>query len=89
MAAVRLGLWVSATRCVLTYVVVPAVGALGVLLGSFSMVLQVLGAITAAYGASNLWRLGHRLRHVYAAVAGAISAATVLTLAQILTEQLG
>ena len=32
-AAVHVGLWVSATRCVLTYVVAPVAGAVGVFLG--------------------------------------------------------
>ena len=81
-SAVHLGLWVSATRCVLTYVIAPALGALGVVLGPVGLVLQLLGAVTSAYGAATLWRLGHRLRFVYAAVALAIGAATLLTLGQ-------
>ena len=62
-AAVHVGLWVSATRCLLTYVVAPLVGALGILLGPIGLLLQVLGAVTASSGAWRLWRLRHRGRH--------------------------
>ena len=61
-AAVHVGLWVSATRCLLTYVVAPLVGALGVLLGPLGLLLQVAGAITATAGAHRLWVLRSRLR---------------------------
>ncbi|HET6153315.1 MAG TPA: hypothetical protein VFE15_10175 [Marmoricola sp.] len=82
MSAVQLGIWVSATRCVLTYVVAPAVGALGLILGPFGLLLQILGAITSTYGARRLWATGHRARYLYAFVATAATAASVLAVAQ-------
>ncbi|MEN0128846.1 MAG: hypothetical protein AAGC49_05350 [Brevundimonas sp.] len=84
MSAVRLGIWVSATRCVLTYVVAPAAGAIGIFLGPFGLLLQLLAAVTATSGARNLWALGHRLRYVYAFVAVAVDAVTALALVRTL-----
>lgn len=86
VAAVQLGIWISATRCLLTYVVAPAAGAIGIFLGPLGVLLQVLGAITASYGAHNLWALGHRLRYVYALVAIAVTGAAVIALLQPLKE---
>lgn len=82
LAAVHVGIWVSATRCLLTYVVAPVVGALGLVLGPVGLVLQVAGAITASYGARRLWPLGHRLRVPYLAVALVIDLVTVVALAR-------
>ena len=82
VAAVRVGLWVSAARCVLTYLVAPLLGAAGVVLGPFGLLLQVAGAITATAGASRLWRTGHRLRTPYVVVAVAVDLVTLLVLAQ-------
>jgi hypothetical protein len=82
IAAVQLGLWTSATRCVLTYVVAPAAGVLGIFLGPSGLILQVLGAITSTYGARNLWALGHRHRHRYAFIALAVNTVALLTLGQ-------
>jgi len=76
IAAVHVGLWVSALRCLLTYVVAPALGAIGVVLGPIGLVLQVLGAITATAGARRLWLLGHRARIPYAVVAVVLWLAT-------------
>ncbi|RLV51181.1 hypothetical protein D9V37_04520 [Nocardioides mangrovicus] len=81
-AAVHVGLWVSATRCLLTYVVAPALGALGLVLGPVGLVLQLAGALTATAGARRLWRLGHRLRWPYVAVAAAVDAASLTVLVQ-------
>jgi hypothetical protein len=71
-SAVWVGLYVSAARCLLMYVVAPLVGALGVFLGPLGLLLQVLGTITAVGGARRLWMLRHRGRLVYAFVAGAL-----------------
>ena len=84
--AVHVGLWVSATRCVLTYVVAPAIGVLGVVLGPVGLVLQVLGAVTATAGARRLWGLGHWLRFPYLAVALIVDSVALLALAE-LTRQ--
>ncbi len=79
-AAVSVGIWISATRCVLTYVVAPVLGGFGVLLGPIGLVLQVLGAITSTAGAHRLWQLGHRSRYIYAAVATAVTVSTLASL---------
>lgn len=84
MAAVRLGLWISAARCVLTYVVAPMLGALGVFLGPVGLLLQVLGAVTSVSGARRLFALRHRFRYVYGFVATAIVLSTVVSFAQLL-----
>lgn len=88
VSAVRLGIWASATRCVLTYVVAPAAGALGLVLGPVGMILQILGSVTAIYGARTLWSLRHRARHVYAVVAAAVTAAAVIAVIQFFEEVL-
>ena len=88
IGAVQVGLYVSAVRCVLTYVVAPAAGALGVLLGPIGLVLQILGAITSTAGARRLWILGHRARYAYAAVAGAVVLIAAASLAAPVLEVL-
>jgi uncharacterized membrane protein YczE len=88
LAAVHVGLWVSATRCVLTYVVAPAAGALGTLLGPLGLVLQILGAVTATSGARRLWVLRHRARIPYVAVATAVDLLVVLALLEIAQDLL-
>ena len=87
-AAVHVGLWVSATRCVLTYVVAPAAGALGLVLGPVGLLLMLAGAITATAGARRLWILGHRLRLPYGAVALTVDALAVVTLSQTMSDLL-
>jgi hypothetical protein len=86
ISAVQLGIWISATRCILTYVVAPAAGAIGIFLGPLGLVLQVLGAITATFGAHSLWALGHRARYLYAFVAIAVTSAAAAVLVQTLEE---
>jgi len=81
-SAVWVGLYVSAARCLLTYIVAPVVGALGVFLGPLGLLLQVLGTITAVGGARRLWALHHRGRFVYALVAAALTLFTFATLGQ-------
>lgn len=82
LAAIHVGIWVSATRCLLTYVVAPAAGALGLLLGPLGLLLQVAGAITASYGARRLWPLQHRLRVPYLGLAVVVDLVTVVALAR-------
>ena len=77
VGAVTLGLYISATRCVLTYVVAPVLGGFGHALPVAGLILQTLGAITSIAGARRLWLLRHRWRYAYAAVAIAVSAATL------------
>jgi hypothetical protein len=88
LAAVHVGLWVSATRCILTYVVAPAAGALGVFLGPLGLVLQLLGSVTATTGARRLWTLKHRARLPYALVAAAVDLLAVFALIEIVKDLL-
>ena len=84
-SAVWVGLYVSAARCLLTYVVAPLAGAFGVLgifLGPLGLLLQVLGTITAVGGARRLWVLRHRRRLVYGLVAIALILFTAGTVGQ-------
>ena len=83
-AAVHVGLYVSATRCVLTYIVAPAAGALGLVLGPIGLVLMLAGAITATAGARRLWMLKHRLRLPYAAVALTVDALAVVSFGSVI-----
>jgi hypothetical protein len=81
-AAVHVGLWVSAIRCVLTYVVAPLLGGLGLVLGPVGLLLQILGAITATTGAGRLRRLRHRAWAAYAIVALTVDVLTAVSLGQ-------
>ena len=83
MAAVQVGLYVSAARCLLTYVVAPVAGTLGVLLGPIGFVLLLLGAITSAAGARRLWLLEHRARFPYAAIALAACALLAVSVVEL------
>lgn len=74
------GLWASAARCVLTYVVAPALGGAGVLLGTAGIALQVLGVITSITGAVRLRRLGHRAWPAYSVVATVLAGTTVASI---------
>lgn len=80
---IRLGIYVSAVRCLITYLLAPALGTAGTMtsfLGLAGIALQILGAVICTFGAIRLWKLGHRLRYVYAAIAGAVYVVTALTL---------
>lgn len=78
---VRLGLYVSAVRCLITYLLAPALGATGAFagfLGVAGLGLALLGSVISTYGAVRLWRLRHRARFLYAAVTLAVYLATAL-----------
>lgn len=80
---VRVGIYISAVRCLITYLLAPALGTAGAMtsfLGFTGIALQILGAVICTFGAIRLWKLGHRLRYLYAAVAGAVYVVTALTL---------
>jgi hypothetical protein len=83
---VQVGLYVAAVRCLLTYVVAPAAGSVGMLLGPIGLLLQLLGAITSTAGAMRLWRLGHRARIPYATVATALCVLTAVSVVQLAGE---
>jgi len=74
--------WISATRCLLTYVLIPVLGpilgltgavgpSLGLVVGAVSLV-----AITASM--RRFWRADHRLRWPYTAIGGAIAVLLVV-----------
>jgi hypothetical protein len=88
-AAVHVGLWVSATRCLLTYVVAPLAGAVGVFLGPLGFLLQVCGAVTATAGAHRLWVLRSRLRLPYAGLALAVDLLALVALVDVTRQVLG
>jgi hypothetical protein len=80
---VRLGIYVSAIRCLVTYALAPALGTAGTMtgfLGVAGVALQILGAVLCTMGAIRLWKLGHRLRYLYAVIAAAVYVVTALTL---------
>lgn len=89
MAAVQVGLYVSAARCLLTYVVAPVAGTLGVFLGPIGFVLLLLGAITSAAGARRLWLLRHRARFLYAGIAIAVCALLIVSVVELVDGVLG
>jgi hypothetical protein len=78
---VRLGLYVSAVRCLVTYLIAPALGATGAFagfLGVAGLGLALLGSVISTYGAVRLWRLRHRARFLYGAVTFCVYLATAL-----------
>jgi hypothetical protein len=75
--------WLSASRCLLTYVVLPVLGpvlgfsgAVGPVLG---LVLGAVSVVAIVWSMRRFWAADHRLRWAYTAVGGAI---IVLLLAQ-------
>lgn len=78
---VRLGLYVSAVRCLVTYLVAPTLGVTGAFagfLGVAGLGLALVGSVISTYGAVRLWRLRHRARFLYAAVTLAVYLAAAL-----------
>lgn len=83
---VRLGLYVSAVRCAITYLVAPALGASGAFAGFLGLAglgLAMLGSVISTYGAIRLWKLRHRARFLYAAVTCLVYLATALALYEV------
>ncbi len=76
--AVRVGVYASALRCLLTYVVAPALAialpAAGAAVGSIAGALQALGAAVATAGCVILWQTRHRARVPYTVVTAAVLA---------------
>ncbi len=82
---VRSGIYLTAVRCLLTYVLIPGVsatGALAGLLGVAGLGLQLLGAAVSTFGAIKLWQLRHRARFLYGMVTGCVYAATILSVVE-------
>ena len=88
IAAVRVGLYVSAVRCLFTYVVAPIAGAFGILFGPSGVLLLLLGSATSVAGARRLWLLRHRARLPYAVVAFAVCALAAVSLTQLIAGAL-
>ena len=78
VAAVRVGIYASALRCLVTYVVAPATALslpiAGAAMGSLAQALQALGAAVATAGCITLWQTRHWARVGYTAVTAAILA---------------
>ncbi|MGL5810708.1 MAG: hypothetical protein ACRCYQ_12250 [Nocardioides sp.] len=80
---VRIGIYISAVRCLITYALIPgisATGSLAGLLGLGGVLLQIVGAAVSTYGAIKLWQLRHRARHLYALVTLCVYLATAFSL---------
>ncbi len=83
--AVRWGVWVSAIRCVLTYLVAPVVGGLAGFWGALGLGLQLAAAVAVIVGTRTLWRRRHRARVPYTAVAALVLATTGLAIGTTIT----
>ena len=79
-SAVTLGLYVSATRCLLQYVVAPALGVFGVFVGGLGVLLQVVGCVTSVAGARRLRSLVSRWWPAYAVLATVVGIVTASVL---------
>lgn len=88
-SAVTLGLYVSATRCLLQYVVAPVLGVLGVFVGGLGVLLQVLGCVTSIAGARRLRALGSRWWAAYAVLAVVVGIVTATVLVRTVMEVVG
>lgn len=85
-AAVTLGLYISAARCIFTYMIAPALGAVGIVFGPLGLLLQIFGGVMATIGARRLWLLKHRLWIPYALLAVAIDALAVFALYELIRD---
>ncbi len=77
VGAITLGLYISAARCILTYIVAPVLGGFGHALPVVGQVLQTLGAVVSIAGAWRLWVVRNRWRYAYAAIAAAVAVVAV------------
>jgi len=80
---VRMGIYISAVRCIITYALIPAIsvtGSLAGLLGLVGVGLQILGAAVSTFGAIRLWQLRHRARYLYVAVTACVYIATIFSI---------
>lgn len=88
VAAVRIGIYASALRCLVTYVVAPAtalsVPVAGAAMGSLAQALQALGAAVATAGCVTLWQTRHWARVAYTAVTAAILALALYPLVAVM-----
>jgi hypothetical protein len=85
VAAIRIGIYASALRCLVTYVVAPAtalsIPVAGAAMGSLAQALQALGAAVATAGCITLWQTRHWARVAYTAVTAAVLALALYPLA--------
>jgi len=83
---------VSATRCILTYLVIPFLGpALGLAAGVGPLVGIPVGALAIVFNVKSIrrfWRADHRWRWAYTAVGGTVIALLVVLIARDLVELL-
>lgn len=69
--AVQLGVFISAIRCLITYVWLPTLSATSSLIGlvnPLALALQVVAALMAISGTRRLFKAGHRWARAYAAL---------------------
>jgi len=84
------GIYASALRCLLTYLVAPAtavwIPVAGATIGSLAHALQALGAAVATAGCVTLWQTKHWARAPYTLITAAILALALAPLAQAFGE---
>jgi hypothetical protein len=83
LAQVRWGVYLSAARCLVTYLLMPGLGIVGVVggvLGFLGTGIQVIGAVLCSVGAYRLWRAQHWARYGYVAVAASVYLVTAVHL---------
>lgn len=79
------GVWISALRCIVQYVIAPGLGAAGFWLPWMSELVQIIACLITASGALRLHSRHDRRRHLYTAIAVFVWITTVLTLLRPLT----
>lgn len=70
--SVRWGIWVSALRCILTYVVAPLTGGLAGVLGIAGLCLQCIACVVVVNGTRQLWLAKNRWRLAYLAISALV-----------------
>ena len=78
VGAITLSLYISAARCILTYIVAPILGGFGHTLPVVGQVLQTLGAVVSIAGAWRLWVVRNRWRYAYIGIAAVVTFVAVI-----------
>lgn len=80
--AVQIGVFISAIRCLITYLWLPAMSATSSLIGlvnPLALALQVVAAMLAISGTRRLYKVGHRWAKAYAVLSVIMVAMAVHT----------
>lgn len=80
-SAVFVGMYASAARCLLQYIVAPLLGAFGFWLPWFGLLVQVLACVITVFGVLQLRLLGDRRWRFSAGIAVVVLGSTVLAVA--------